>query len=426
MTKSIRHLLTELIATSRARSGYFQASLAGLPAVGWRWEDIPVTDPATYWHGSSSLDSWPVLTARPTDAVIFKTGGTTGDGKPSVFTRQEWRALTTAFGWGLSHQLVDGDRVANLFFSGGLYASFLTIHDSLAHAPLAVVELPFTGSMDPAELAHGLDAYKATVVAGIPQHLTGLASGWLSRGQRFPSVRTILFGAESMFGDQASLLAEVFPNARLGSVGCGSVDGGLIGWADPSCAKGEHFVFEGETLLEIIDEETGTPIEEPGVRGMLVVTDLHRRLMPVIRYPTGDAACWLARPGDPRRAFSLLGRTHRGHRLRVGSIALFPDELAPMVEAHPGVAGWQWIVDRDDGRDRLTLRLGCFTGKDEDLPALRDSILAANPGVASLCIDGALSIRVLASSPDTLRLHHRSGKVLRVVDLREHAGDHLP
>lgn len=423
--KSTHDLLTDLVAVARSHSGYFRETLAGLPAAAWQLTDIPVTDPAAYWRGSSSVDSWPVLTARPTDAVIFKTGGTTGDGKPSVFTRAEWRAFTTAFGRGLSRQLVDGDRVANLFFSGDLYASFLFIHGALAHGPKAVVELPFSGAMDAMELAHGLNAYKATVVAGVPQHLTGLASRWLERGLRFPSVQTILFGAESMFGDQASLLAQVFPNARVGSVGCASVDGGLIGWADRSCGKGEHIAFEDETLVEILDEQTSAPIEEPGVRGMLVVTDLHRRLMPIIRYPTGDAACWLVHPGD-RRAFSLLGRSNRGHRLRVGSVALFPDELAPTVQAHPGVLGWQWIVDRDDGRDRLTLQLGCSNTSGDGLPALRESILAANPSVASLCDSGALSMRVLASCPDTLRLHRRSGKVLRIIDLREHAGATLP
>ncbi|MFX5046192.1 hypothetical protein ABTC39_20460, partial [Acinetobacter baumannii] len=79
-----------------------------------------------------------------------------------------------------------------------------------------------------------------------------------------------------------------FPNARIASIGCACVDAGLIGLSTPDCLADEHRVFEPETIVEIIDEATGEPIDEINRSGMLVVTSLTRTLMPLIRYPVGD------------------------------------------------------------------------------------------------------------------------------------------
>ncbi len=49
---------------------------------------------------------------------------------------------------------------------------------------------------------------------------------------------------------------------------------GSIGYADAGCGPGEHRVFDGATLLEILDEETGEPIEETGRPGRIVFTNL--------------------------------------------------------------------------------------------------------------------------------------------------------
>lgn len=77
---------------------------------------------------------------------MFKTGGTTGTPRFSCYTREEWREFVTAFGAGLVDAgLRPGHRVADLFYAGELYASFLFILDSLAHAPVANVRLPIGG-----------------------------------------------------------------------------------------------------------------------------------------------------------------------------------------------------------------------------------------------------------------------------------------
>ncbi|WP_177426697.1 MULTISPECIES: hypothetical protein [unclassified Pseudomonas] len=139
--------LEQLLPYIRQHSNFYRKHLQHLPAEGITLKDLPLTNVADYWADSNDLNHWPVLTGNIEDALVFKTGGSTSQGKLTVYSTREWQALVSTFGNSVSSQLKDGDRVANLFFSGDLYASFLFIHDSLAHVKRSICEFPFTGEV---------------------------------------------------------------------------------------------------------------------------------------------------------------------------------------------------------------------------------------------------------------------------------------
>ncbi len=393
--------LLPLVEHARAHSPHYRALYRALPTHGWRLADLPPTDPADYWRDSQDLTRWPVLSAALNDAHVFKTGGSTGDGKLSVFSRAEWRAFVQAFGAGLAHQLRDGDRVANLFFAGDLYTSLLFIHGALSHAPVAIVEYPFTCQVDHDVLAAAIRQHRINVLAGVPAQLLRFAHHLAAQGQALPDVRTVLYGGESLFDEQIALLAQVLPRARFGSVGCASVDAGLIGYADPACGHGEHRRID----------ETGRP-------GRLLVTNLQRRLMPVIRYPSGDLACWREPPG-PARKFALLGRAAQAHRIRVGTLSLFPDTLGRTLDAAGALLGWQLELSRTDGADCLTFLLAARAPL--DLARIRAEVLAAQPAIAQQCAERQVRVTLRQTPLKHMLTHPRSGKLLRIVDRRDYA-----
>ncbi|KVW63341.1 phenylacetate--CoA ligase family protein [Burkholderia ubonensis] len=409
--------LLPLVEHARAHSPHYRALYRALPAHGWRLTDLPPTNPADYWRDSQDLAHWPVLTAALDDAHVFKTGGSTGDGKLSVFSRAEWRAFVQAFGAGLASQLRDGDRVANLFFAGDLYTSLLFIHGALSHAPVALVEYPFTCLVDHNVLATAIRQHRINVLAGVPAQLLRFAHYLAERGHTLPDVRTVLYGGESLFDEQIELLAQVLPLARFGSVGCASVDAGLIGYADPACGHGEHRVFDHDSMIEIIDEDSGEPIDEAGRPGILLITNLQRRLMPVIRYPSGDFACWREPPG-PARKFALLGRATHAHRIRVGTLSLFPEELGRALDEACALLGWQLELSRVDRVDCLTLLLAARAPL--DLARIRDAVLAAQPAIAAQCAGHQLRVTLRQTPLAQMLTHPRSGKLLRIVDRRDY------
>ncbi|MFC5474757.1 phenylacetate--CoA ligase family protein [Paraherbaspirillum soli] len=414
--------IENLVHYARQHAPFYAALYRDLPASGWQLQDLPLIDPADYWQQSVPLSSWPVLTGAIVDGHVFKTGGSTGDGKLSVYTRAEWHNFVSAFGRALSTRLHPGDRVANLFFAGDLYTSFLFIHSALAQSPVPVCEFPFTGAMDLAALAQAIATHQINVLACVPAQLMRFASHLAATKQMLPSVTTVLYGGESLFAEQISVLKQTFPNAIFASVGCASVDAGLVGASTPDCALGEHRVFDGDTLVEIVDDTSGQPIDAIGQNGILVVTNLQRRLMPLIRYPTGDLAAWCEPAGSPQRKFALRGRASQGHRVRVGTLSLFPSEIGTIVQQQFGPIPWQMAVGLADGMDQLTLRIAC--SEDADAAAtdrLRATLLTRYPQIAACIQLGQLRLNVDCCPVGSLSLHPRSGKLLRVVDQRDYA-----
>ncbi|WP_368750207.1 phenylacetate--CoA ligase family protein [Klebsiella aerogenes] len=424
MTKQETHItdaavlpLGQLVEFARRHSPYYARHYRQVPQSDWEISDLPLVDPRNYWEGSSELTNWPVLTGPFIDGIVFKTGGTTGASKLSVYTRSEWRTFVTSFGRSLASQLQPGDRVANLFFAGELYSSFLFIHGSLAHMDIPVCEYPFSGAMEPQILFDQLNQHKINVLLGVPAMLLQFAARTVAQQLQLPGITLILFGCESIFAEQLLLLKQAFPNARVASVGCASVDAGLIGASTPEGVAGEHRVFEPETIVEIIDEVTGESILEEGRTGMLVITNLTRKLMPLIRYPVGDLAAWSEPPGKPARKFILQGRSSLGQRIRVGFSSVFPDEFDTLITETFGRQQWQMILDHHDHCDQLTLRIA-FSGSDNHAEALCNSILEKDHSLAELCDAGQLRMIIEWCRQDELICNSRTGKLQRVTDRR--------
>lgn len=281
--------LSDLIRFARHNSPFYQDLYASLPPDADRLTDLPVVDQEKFW-AANTLEDNRVLTGPLSEATVYKTGGTTGAPKFSVYTRDEWRTFVTVFGQGLVDTgLRPGHRVADLFYAGELYASFLFVLDSLAHAPVDNVRLPIGGAAPLESTVPTLRDFAAQVVAGTSTTLCRLAEHILAAGLRLDAVELVLFGGEALFADQRRLLAAAFPNAAIRSVGYASVDAGLLGRPVPGPDTRVHRAFTPHSIVEILDDTTGEPITEPGRPGRVVVTSLFRRLMPVIRYPRATA-----------------------------------------------------------------------------------------------------------------------------------------
>jgi phenylacetate-CoA ligase len=98
-----------------------------------------------------------------------------------------------------------------------------------------------------------------------------------------------------------------------------------------------YFVWPLYGHVELIDE-AGRPITEPGVQGEVVATAFDNKVMPFIRYRTGDLAMWSAGPAHPALpGYPVLERIdgrnndyfvgHDGRRIPVASLGCVPEFL---------------------------------------------------------------------------------------------------
>jgi phenylacetate-CoA ligase len=413
--------LKDLIEFARRNSPFYGDLYRDVPAGVCDLARLPILDQTAFW----AANAWPdnrLLTGPLTDAGVYTSGGTTGTPKVSPWTRTEHADSVTAFGAGMARGgLKPGHRVANLFFAGHLYGGFLYIEGALHHAPVENVRLPVAGHTPDEDVADLIASFGVNVLAGTPMKLGGVADAVLARGSATDSVELLMFGGDLLFDDLRPRLAKAFPRAVIASLGYATVDAGLVGGPVPGDDVRVHEAFPDRTLVELIDDVTDEPITVPGVRGRVVVTNLFRTLMPIIRYPVGDLAEWT--DAECRR-FRLVGRTIEGARVANVAMSYEDVRLALLAADHDRVmSGMQMVERRWDGKDGLLLRLACTGEPPADLAArLVDAVYAARPLYPD-CVDQGfvhpLTISWVRLSE--LVTHPRTGKLVQVVDERPHS-----
>lgn len=417
-----REILPSLIAFARENSPFYGDLYRALPETVHAIEQLPVLSQQAFWE-ANRLEGGQLLTGAMHDGIVLKSGGTTGNPKFSVFSRTEWNVFVTAFSRGLAlGGLQDGDRVANLFYVGELYGSFLFTHKALEECPKRVMQLPIAGATTPDDVYRFIKEFKATVLAGVPTTMMSLVDHIDKVGgdPAASTVRLILFAGEAMYPDQRARLEACFPGVEIRSIGYASTDAGLLGFADLSCGPNEFRCYDDDALFEIIDEETGSPIVAPGIEGLAVVTALRRHLMPILRYPVGDRARWVDAHGTAHRKFLLRGRSDES--ARIGPVTLYPEDVRSVLASFPacqGACDFQLLTIHRDGKDGLILRIG---NRNAD-PALSAQIIAAiyehRPMYGQLLAQGKiLPIDIEWVDATALEINPRSGKLKRVIDRR--------
>lgn len=409
--------LQELVDFARRNSPFYAETYKDVPETISHLSQLPVLDQAAFW----AANTWPdnrLLTGPLTDAGVYKSGGTTGAPKFSPWTRTEHADSVTAFGEGMVRAgLKPGHRVANLFCAGELYGGFLYIEASLHNAPVDNVRLPVAAAPD-GYIAKLIEDFGVDVLAGEPMKLGSVAEYIVKQARPADRIELVLFAGDILFNDLRPILGRAFPKAIISSLGYASVDAGLVGGPVPGDDVRVHEAFPNRTVVEIVDDVTGEPITTPGVVGRLVVTNLFRTLMPIIRYPVGDRAEWV----DPsRQRFRLMGRSLEG--ARVGTVAMPTEDIrAVLIEADPDrhITGMQMVQRRWDGKDGLILRLACLGEPPAGLTGkLIEAVYAARPLYPSEVELGAIhDLRIEWVSRAELVTNPRTGKLVQVVDER--------
>lgn len=415
--------LETVVSVARSLSPYYRELYQDVPPEGWTLAGLPPVDQQSFWK-HNTVHGNRLLTGAMADGIIFKSGGTTGMPKFSVYSREEWETMTGTFGYHLAEGgLEKGDRVANLFYAGELYSSFLFLHDSLQRCPVEVMIFPISGAAPVDFMARELKDFGINTLLGVPTQLINLTEHIRKEKIRGLDIRKVYFGGESMYEDQRTLMEEVFPGIRIFSVGYASVDGGLLGFIDRGCGFNEHRVFDGYNIIEIVDEATGEVISETNREGRILTTNLSRLLMPIIRYPAGDRGIWIEEEGAPNRKFRIMGRSEEG--ARIGVVTMYADNFMHILHLLKPVfhaANFQMVIDHLGRLDRLTLRIVVddpSAVKPEWEEQLLETIFRERPEFREeIAIGGVHPISVEWIGPEALNVNPRTGKIRRIIDNR--------
>ena len=157
-----------------------------------------------------------------------------------------------------------------------------------------------------------------------------------------------------------------------------SADAGLMGYQCEQAGFGTYHLPTDFQYVEILDPESHAP-SPVGQLGEVVVTNLARRSMPIVRYQMGDLASWLDGPcacGDPNPLFRLAGRAGDDFKIGGGFIAMRVFDQA--LEAAGAAVSLNYAVELEDVDNQMEIHLQVEAPDPQQARALAGSIREAS------------------------------------------------
>jgi phenylacetate-coenzyme A ligase PaaK-like adenylate-forming protein len=276
--------------------------------------------------------------------LFFKSGGSSGEPKLSIFTYDDYHAQMTAAANGLFAAGLDPkkDRCMNLFFAGGLYGGFISFFTVLE--TLKAVQFPMAANVDTKMVADIIVSQKCNVLLGMPSYIIQLFTENAELLRKHKVIEKIFYGGEHFNESQKRYFQEEFGVKLIRSGAYGSVDAGPIGYQCMHCTGSIHHLHSRLHVMELLEMENdkSVPAGEPG---RVVLTSLARAGQKIQRYDIGDMARFIEGPcpcGRKSPRFELLGR--HGDVFRIGSAFFNYGKFAQIFIDHFNYAGELQIV----------------------------------------------------------------------------------
>jgi phenylacetate-CoA ligase len=243
----------------------------------------------------------------PLDEVVEfrQTSGTTGQPIYQPDTWQDWEWWSECWSYILwSQGYRPQDRVF-IPFGYNVFVAFWAGHYAAEKIGCEVVP---GGVLDTAARILKIQELQATAMMGTPTYILNMADTARNKMNIAPeklTIRKITCAGEpgaSIPGTKKRLEeawgAKVYDHAGATEIGAWSYE--------CEAQPGGMHVNEALFLVEIADLETGKVIEEPGIRGKMIITALDRRAQPCVRFDSKDLIEWDENPCPCGRTFRLI------------------------------------------------------------------------------------------------------------------------
>jgi phenylacetate-CoA ligase len=291
----------------------------------------------------------PHLCAPPERLVrMHVTSGTTGEPVAVGFTRADHEANSAVGGEAFRIAGVRADDVIAHCLNYALYAGGIADHMALEASGATVVPVGIGQSRRLLDLIPRLGITAIFGTLSFPAHLAarareeGLEPAALglrhivTAGEPGAGLAAVRGEIESAWG---ATVADTFGMSDVWSTMGGA------------CGEGEglHLTVGEHAVLELVDPESGAPVElEDGASGELVWTHLRREASPLLRYRSGDLGrVWTARCACGRTSPRIQIDGRRDDMLRVQAVNVYPQAIGAILSGHPSL-GRHCVVAEGD------------------------------------------------------------------------------
>jgi phenylacetate-CoA ligase len=366
-----REKLARVLEGALSRSGFYRGKYAGVRFDPLRdpLHVLPLTTRQEIERDQEQHPPFGTLLTRPLAEFtrLHQTSGSSG--RPLVWldTPDSWqwwqRCWRTIFG---AAGVTAADRVF-FPFSFGPFIGFWTAFETAASCGNLVLS---GGGMSTAARLEFMVQHQATVVCCTPTYALRLAEVAAAEGcdLRSTPVRALIVAGEpgGSLPATRSRIEEAFGARVFDHAGMTEI--GAWGFECLDNPGGLH-VMESEFIAEVLDPLTGLPAED-GRDGELVLTNLGRSGMPLIRYRSGDQASLTRGPCPCGRHLARIPGGLRGRRddmMIIRGNNVFPSAVENILRGFAEVAEFRMSVEHHGPLAELMIEI-------EPLPGAGDSV----------------------------------------------------
>lgn len=411
------YTLDEIIIYARENSKYYADLYRDIPEDA-SLEQLPLINQDDFWSNCDESGGT-IATRKHEDGQIFKSGGTTGSPKYSLYSAEEWQTMCECSGAVLSKGgLSNGMKIANLFYAGGLYASFLYTYSMLYFAPAKTLVYNLSGNVSIEEMVTTIYEHKINCLAGVPSILTKIISYINENNLKGFEVDTVYFAGETLYQDQRDRISKTFGREiEFRSIFYASNDGGPIGYFTKDCSFNEHRLMSDLCIMEIVDPETKEIITKQNQPGEIYITSLFKTLIPLIRYPVGDMGEYTEPEGTPDRKFKILGRNNVA--ARAAYVSLYPQDVGRVLNnCKIEYMSYQIIIEHEI-RDRFIFKIAVTDADKCNKEMFLEELYNERPMLKEAVDDNILDIpEVCWCRVEDLEYNSRTGKLKTIIDKR--------
>jgi phenylacetate-CoA ligase len=288
---------------------------------------------------------------------FHQTSGTTGRPLRWLDTQESWDWWTRC--WGAVYRAA-GVGVGDVIFCAFSFGPFISHWTAIAGAWHVGAMAISGGGMNSEQRLQTIMDNRCTALVSTPTYALHLAEvadqqsinlrdsmirRTIHAGEPGASLPAVKRAIETAWG------ATCFDHAGATEVGA---------WAfDCEAQTGAIHLNEAEFIFEVIDPATGARVGE-GERGEIIITNLGRGAMPVVRYRTGDLVEMTREPcacgrGLARIRGGVLGRAD--DMMIVRGVNLYPSAIDNLIRGLPAIVEYEVRVRRVAGMDDLLIRL---------------------------------------------------------------------
>ncbi len=348
---------------------------------------------------------------------LHASSGTTGNPTVVGYTRgdlENWSEQVARLVYAAG---ADENSIVQICFGYGMFTGALGLHYGLERIGATVV--PTSSGNTEKQLKFMRDFGTDTIVA-TPSYCLYLAESAKERGVEFPldsyKLKLGLLGSEGCTPEMRTQIEESWGKGFFCTDNYGMSELNGPGMSGECVYRNGLHINEDHFLCEIIDSATGDVLDK-GSTGELVVTNLTKRGIPMLRYRTKDITninyekCECGR--TTARMSKIIGRSD--DMLKIRGVNVFPTQIESALIGIESISPhYQLVVRREGFSDTLEVRVELI---DASLLEVYGELEKLRRNIHDR-IKAILGIEIKVTLVEPKTIERFTGKAKRILDLR--------